>query len=202
MLRFDEAELVQNLERLSIWQRVAFAVACAERLRPAYLSFSERTGRGNSLDFEDALDRLWLDLGGETMTDDEVGAKIERCMELMPREGDEPWDDSQVYAENAGSALVYALRCRQNGQSQEAAWAARHVYEALDHHIIARESMDVSAPGAEARVLSHPLIQAELCRQRRDLERSLGIHEDVRQTIVVLRDQARREAGRVFSGPS
>ena len=136
MLTFDETVLMCVLNRLPVWKRVAFAAACAERLRPAYLSFSSRMARGSPREFEEILNCLWSDLDGSNTPGDEAEASIERCMSLIPREDDEPWDESQVYAENAGTALSYALRCRQNGDSQEAAWAARHVYEALDHYVI------------------------------------------------------------------
>lgn len=198
ILKFDEPDLVRSLECLPVWQRVAFAAACAERLRPAYLSFSQRTGRGDGVAFQNILDRLWLDLGGSCMADDEIEMSIEKCMEFTPHEDDEPWDDSQVYAEDAGIALVYALRCRQNSESQEAAWAARHVYEALDHYVIAREDVDLSTPGAEARVLSHPLIQAELMRQYRDL----AVLRDTQVESTAFRRRASKDAEHLFVEPS
>jgi hypothetical protein len=46
ILRFDETQLVRNLEQLPPLIRVVFAAMCAERLRPAYLAFSTLTGRG------------------------------------------------------------------------------------------------------------------------------------------------------------
>jgi hypothetical protein len=95
---------------------------------------------------------------------------------------------------------LYAYRCRQNEEAQEAAWAARHAYEAIDNWVINREDIDISERGAEQRVLSHPLVQAELARQRRDLEELLGVRDEgaVADALVRLRDRAKAEASIVF----
>ena len=91
-------------------------------------------------------------------------------MKLIPQEEEGPWIPEQADAEDAGAAVAYALRCRQNGRGQEAAWSARRAYEALDRYVINREDIDVNVPGAETQVLAHPLVQAELTRQLRDLQ--------------------------------
>ncbi|WP_438023102.1 DUF416 family protein [Sorangium sp. So ce233] len=201
ILRFDEAHLIKDIDRLAPRLRVAFAASCAERLRPAYLAFSARSGGGNPGKFEAILDHLWRDLDRPTMADDEIGARIASCMGLIPQEDDGPWLSEQASAEDAGAALAYALQCLQSGESQEAAWAARRAYEALDHYVIAHENVDMKAPGAETKVLSHPLVQAELGRQRRDIRELLTAKEqDITATINRLRHRARTEAT-VFFGP-
>jgi hypothetical protein len=99
--------------------------------------------------------------------------------------------------------VAYALRCRQNGQSQEAAWAARRAYEALDHFVINREKIDVNKPGAEARVLGHAAVQTELARQRRDLDELLGGDaKAVQQAAARLRDRAQKESALFFGAVS
>lgn len=203
ILQYDEQQLMEKLERLPRPLRVVFAAACAERLLPAYINFSARTGRGDSVAFKSILTRLWDDLGGHPMTDVEVETKINTCMTLIPGEDEEPWVMEQASAEDAGAALAYALTCRQNGKSHEAAWAGRRAYEALDHFVINSENIDTSIPGGEERVLAHPLVQAEFARQRRDLDelRDTG-DEDVRQVGAQLRDRARAEATTFFGAPS
>jgi uncharacterized protein YjaG (DUF416 family) len=203
ILRFDETQLVRNLEQLSPLIRVVFAAMCAERLRPAYLAFSTLTGRGEPAEFEAILDRLWDDVDGKLMTNDEIDIKIERCMGIIPQEDEGIWVDEQAHAEDAATALTYVLRCRQSGQSQEAAWAARCVYETLDHYVISQDNVDVSVSGAEIRVLSHPLIQAELARQHLDLEEMGSIDATgMRQAAAKLRERARSDSAHVFSSTS
>jgi hypothetical protein len=121
---------------------------------------------------------------------------------LIPSEDEGVWIQEQAAAEDAGAAVAYALRCRQNGRSQEAAWSARRSYEALDHYVATQENIDMDIPGAEARVLAHPLVQAELAHQRRDLDDLANVDEPSRMRATErLRRRAEME-GSSFRGPA
>jgi uncharacterized protein YjaG (DUF416 family) len=172
--RFNERELAESIEGLPEPARAAFAAACAERLLPAYHKFSARSNRGDPRILEQILTRLWTDLSGEPMSEAETEAQIDACMGLIPQEDDGPWVAEQAAAEDAVAAIAYALRCRRSGLAKEAAWAARRAYEALDDYVINHENVDTNIAGAEAQVLAHPLVQAELARQQQDLDDLLG----------------------------
>lgn len=131
------------------------------------------------------------------MTSHDIDVSIERCMSLIPREDEGPWIEQQAAAEDAGTALAYALRCRKTGESQEAAWAARCCYEALDHFVINRDDIDVNEAGAEAAVVADPLVQAELARQQRDLD-ALRLHGEEKNIAARLRLRAIAEASLVL----
>jgi hypothetical protein len=182
-LRFDEKALVAALEKLPVTGRTAFAAACAGRLQATYVRFSDKTGRGTSGDFLKLLSRLWDDLDGSTVSSPDLDVLIGSCMALIPKDEDGPWDVEKPAAQEAGIALAYALRCRRTGLAKEAAWAARYAYEAIANHVLDYEGSDTGAdvpklqvlrPGQAkevlARLKSHPLVQAELARQQRDLE--------------------------------
>jgi uncharacterized protein YjaG (DUF416 family) len=177
ILHYNEQELAAELGGIPARYRATFAAACAERLLPAYSDFFRRVGRGDPVKLAAILARLWRDLEGQKMADEEVKECLDVCMNLIPREDEGTWVPEQAAAEDAGSALAYALRCRQTGNAQEAAWAARRSYEALDHFVVAQEDIDTNAAFGENRVLLHPLVQAELARQRRDMEELLGAAE-------------------------
>ena len=132
------------------------------------------------------------------MGEPELQANLDRCMALIPDEDDGPWIPEQAAGEDAGAAVAYALRCRQNGRGQEAAWSARRAYEALDHYVINHEDIDVNLPGAEEEVLAHPVVQSELARQLRDLEDLSLMGPDA---ALRLRDRAAAEAASFF-GPA
>jgi uncharacterized protein YjaG (DUF416 family) len=198
-LSFEEAELAKAIQHLSPQARSAFAAACAQRLLPCYSRFSKRTGRGDPTKLAAALGRLWDDLSGSPMSDAEIEAEIKTCMALIPQEDDGPWVMEQAAAEDAASALAYALRCRENGLASEAAWAARRAYEAVtyfcehleDNNTGKVRMLDYSQRRSEcARHLANPLVQAELARQQRDLD------ELLRDAITVpqLRKRSREEA--------
>jgi hypothetical protein len=119
---------------------------------------------------------------------------------LVPSE-DDGWDEeTQPYAEDAAAALAYAVRARLSGSAQDASWAARRVYEAIDHYVTATSGLSVNSPEAEVKILSDARIQAELARQTRDLEelaelskRAAG-NEDLREK----RGRSEREADNFF----
>lgn len=94
---------------------------------------------------------------------------IESAMDLIPNPEGAPGLPELPVAEDFGAAVVYTLRCVENGDPQEAAWAARCAYEAMDNVVLRRTGIDVNAPGAERRILADPLIQAELGYQEEDL---------------------------------
>lgn len=199
ILRFSEQLLVKELERLPSPFRVVFAAASAERLVPAYTSFSRRTGRGDATTLAAVLERLWQDVQGNRMDARQVQENVVMSLSLIPQEDSGPWVSEQAWAEDAAAAVAYALRCRQNGQSQEAAWAARRAYEALDHFAIDQVGIDMNRAEAEEQVLSHPLVQAELLRQRRDLDELLAANQqDVIRVAQRMRERAQAESAIVF----
>ncbi len=198
-LRFDEPALRRQLDRLPREQRAAFAAACAERLFSAYLRFSHEARTADPKTLRAALDALWDDLTGKPLSELELRATVKKCRALVPSEKDEP-SDQQFCAEDAVVALVYALEARMKHSSQEAAWCARHAYEALDHFIMFDDS-GVVVTANEQRLLEHPLVQAELARQKRDLDQLQAAEgQDVRDVAARLRDRAKEDAGIVFGG--
>jgi uncharacterized protein YjaG (DUF416 family) len=199
IIRFNEQPLVKELERLPAPLRAVFAAACAERLLPAYTSFSRRTGRGDAATLTAILERLWLDVQGNGMDARQVQENIDVSTSLLPQEDSDSWVPEQAWAEDAAAAVAYALRCRQNGQSQEAAWAARRAYEALDNFVIGKEGIDPSRARAEEQVLSHPLVQAELSRQHRDLGELLGANQvDMAHVVRRIHQRAKAESETIF----
>jgi len=140
------------------------------------------------------LDALWIGVEKQSNYPKNPDM-IEISMSLLIDEAStRPWV-LRCAANDAATAVVYGLRCWKTGDAQEAAWAARRVYEALDRAVIERSGMDMNAPGAEKAVISDPLIQAELHRQKRDLTELTTV--DTREFagfIHALRARARSEA--------
>jgi uncharacterized protein YjaG (DUF416 family) len=200
ILRFNEESLKAELNRIAAPLRVVFAAAAAERLLPAYVSFSHKTGRGNPHLLTEILERLWRDIDGIKMDPEELQQNIDLSMELIPQEDEIPWIPDQAWAEDAAVAVVYALCTRQNGKSQDSAWAARRAYNALDHFVTTQEDIDPSSPGAEERTISNPLIQAEFMRQQRDLRELVAVDRQDESTLVQkIRQRAKAESISVFN---
>ncbi len=193
MLHYKEADLVRALARVAVRLRVAFAAACAERLLPAYEDFCKRARRGDQTALSGILKRVWEHLLSQEMTAEQIRTELNRCMALIPGEDDEPWVDEQAYAEDAASAVAYTLRALESREPQEAAWAARRAYEAADHYVTHRIGIE-----GELQVLAHPIVQAELARQRRDLDELRWAGQEPTGLIDRLRDRARTEASTFF----
>lgn len=191
-LPYDEKEIVKKLERISVPARASFAAACGQRQMHGYLSFFAHTGRGDPEELAQILERIWRRIGGDQKVEPELQVDLERCMALIPKEDDGPWVDEQALAEDAASAVAYALRTLATGEAQEAAWAARRAYEALDYYVINRVGFR-----DDQIVLAHPVVQAELMRQQRDLDELLEAVTDEQRTMAAtgnLRTRAQQEA--------
>lgn len=199
---FNKAILLNQLRQLHETERSAFAAACAQRLLPFYLAFSKRTGRGDPKELSNLLALLWDDLAGILMSETELDAAIQACMKLIPREDDGPWVYEQRLADDSASALAYALRCRKNGQAQEAGWAAERAYEAVMY--FCDDVRRQVSPARKARLLNRaqdlaeirhrteePVVQSELERQQRDLEELLNNKEI---TLEQLKERSIQEA--------
>lgn len=190
---YDETENLRLLEALAPAARAIFALLCASRLLPAYRRFYEGTGRGDPSAVDALVSKAWALAAGEETDESSLREAADESEQLVPSE-DDGWDDlTQPYAEDAAAALAYAFRARLTGQAQEAAWAGRRAYEALDHYV-----RNVLNEDDEGGVLSHPLIQAELARQRRDLVELAKLKDG---TVPVLRKRAEAEAALMFAPP-
>jgi uncharacterized protein YjaG (DUF416 family) len=203
ILRLDEKSLKTELNRIAVPLRVVFAAAVAERLLPAYVTFSHKTGRGNPHLLTEILERLWRDIDGIKMGPEELQQNIDLSMELIPQDDEEPWIPDQAWAEDAAVAVVFALSCRQTGASQEAAWAARRAWDALDDFVTSQEANDPSTDVPEEQIISNPLIQAEFMRQQRDLRELVAAGRQDQSTLVQkIRQRAKAESIGVFNkGP-
>jgi uncharacterized protein YjaG (DUF416 family) len=167
---------------------------------PAYRRFATKDGRDCPDALEYALEEVWAN-PGQVRDREEFEQRIETLMALVPQEEGfrGPWTQEVTNAQNAGMSAVYALRAKLTGAAQEAAWAARVAYEALDNFVINSENIDTNKPGEERRIIAHPLVQAELARQHRDLEELDAGKQEVTSLIARLRDRARAEAA-IFYG--
>lgn len=198
MQNFDEAKLISEIGVLPPPLRVAFAAACAERQMLAYRQFEVHCGRSSPNALELALQALWAQ-PEQPQNVEAFEEQIEALMSLVPQEDsiNGPWTQDATNAQNAGMAAIYALRTKLRGDPQEAAWAARVAYEALDNFVINSEDIDTNVPGAERRVLAHALVQAELARQLSDIQ-DLKMHasEPVPTAVAQARTRATADAHR------
>ena len=155
MYRYDSAELKRRLGELPATARVAFALACAERLT-AYSRHSS-----DSVEYE--LAKAARELGrryvaGAAIADDELDALTSR-LESSP-----DIDDDDM------AACAFVLECMSTGEVQPAVWAAERALDARERAAERRMVIKVYTPEIDAALLADPDTQAELARQQADLD--------------------------------
>jgi hypothetical protein len=150
MLQYDEPKLIGRLEALSPRARVAFAAACAERLR-AYFGYPDSPPTPRQVDA--ALEAL-----GRAIRTERPDASLQSAVQACEASLD--IDDDAV------AAIIYAW----SALGSDGARAARRGYEARDRLVSDSLGVDFNVEGAEHLVLAHPIVQAELKRQVDDLE--------------------------------
>lgn len=81
-------------------------------------------------------------------------------MALIPDQDAPGWTPLTAYGEDGLSVLAYCVSCLQSEEAQDAAWAARRVYEALDYFVTNRDEFSPNDSAADTRVLSDSVVQA------------------------------------------
>jgi hypothetical protein len=148
MHRFDPANLKKQLESLPHSARVAFALACAERLALSNEQIQlAQSARATASKFV---------LGGITPRPemDLLAAQLAASPQI---------DQDDV------AACAYVLDCVRTNDPQAAVWAAQRAYDACD--LAAQSSMEFTTytNDIEIAVLAVPAVQAELASQASDI---------------------------------
>jgi hypothetical protein len=169
MLPFDETQLVSRLAKMDNNLRAAFAAACSTRLMSTFDRYALDFAPKHLGTFKQAWEQVWSAVIEGTWQRETLEATLSNVMGIIPGEGN-GWTPLHAYAEDAASALAYSLRALISNDPQEAAWAARTSYEAVD--FAAQQTEIGFLPGdkdSEFKLLSNPLIQRELGRQEQDI---------------------------------
>jgi uncharacterized protein YjaG (DUF416 family) len=192
-LRYNESELVHRLSELTPQQRTAFAALVAERLVSAGTGIETHDGRSLQSVLTTALDHVWRALisGSKSESDQQ---QIEICTNLFPADPEVP-SETDPLAEDAISAVIYTLRSQLHGSEQDAAWAARRGYEAVDRYVIDKEGYHTGGHDAEQQIANSPRVQLELLRQVEDLQELKKLGSNISDdTYKRLRSKARANA--------
>ncbi len=166
MIRFDEVKLIVDLEKLSTIKRIAFAAAVSTRAINNYEFYASRIGQEDNAPSK-IVRSIWDDIFNYAFDLKKWEIILNEILDLIPEE-DGKWTIWHALVDDSLSSLAYTIRCIITQSSQEAAWAARRVYEAVDQVVISQIEK-VSTHDQELMVLSNELVQRELKRQERDM---------------------------------
>ena len=181
---YDETELASALSALSVPARTAFAGSCACRIAIAAAS----RGADMSLALHAIGQLRDFAEGAPIRNGDQIEAQL---IASIQSEDEAPEFDASI-VEDALAAAAYGFRCAANGDAMNAVWAARRAYEAVDRYAGLRQNVTAFTEEVEAAILSHPLVQSELRRQRRDVGDLGRMRGDPREFATLI-DRAGQE---------
>ena len=167
--RFDEERLHSELHHLGFQKQLAFGVLCSERLLPNFETFNAETGHGDISALRNALELVWgnvLQPGLESALLEETNAA---CEAQAP--SSEAFESLLVTAaQDACFSLCALIDFVERSDLYRVVVAARYAIETIDLYVQEVEGMDPLDSLLEEKILSHPLMQDELLRQRNCLE--------------------------------
>jgi uncharacterized protein YjaG (DUF416 family) len=193
LLRYREGKLLEIIGDFNIEQRTAFAASVSERLLPTVKRFSEKTGDSRYFQSRSILDGLWLDLKGSHSTSLQKQKEIDLCLSIIPPEDMADWIPEQPYAENALTALAYALMTRKDGLAQTTAWTARCAYDSVDYLAIQNKCLGIIRKRDEEDILCEPVVQAELAKQTQDLLDLKQSKSDIETVARILKTRSQKQ---------
>lgn len=178
---YDESQIDLVLSGLARSGRTLFAVACAEWLFASYEEFAARTGLGDSSELRRVLDVAWDLACGKELGVAHVEQARLLAESLVPSDDSDDWSVLSPIAQNASAGAAYALRTWQSGETQEAVWACRQLYEAADY-VLQMGSVYLPSGAADK---SDDLVSTAVRGVIRSLElASVGDHDLARSAAV------------------
>lgn len=197
-MNYQEDELVARLATLDRSAKTAFAALCAEWLFPVYAKYADVHRVTEAARLRSLLEGAWAASAGVPIDGIRMSDQAES---LVPGEDEESSGVLQtVVAQNAAAAVAYALRAWTTDDPQEAAWAARQVYEAADANFWSTSPELEFTPATEMQALSSLVVRDSL----EVIERSLVAAESGPSAWTGLRpvisSEARAWVTRWFSG--
>lgn len=164
----DPTDLRNRLHALSDLKRLAFLLACAERMYPNYLAFHRHHGWGEPQSIRRSLDLIWLRLEGADVSD---GAS-ELLTEVEKVTPDTEDFDSLYVSPALDAAVVASILLESVGaiSVEKILEGLTLATDTIDMYVQELDQIPPSAEDLESRIDSHPLMQKELRRRLENLE--------------------------------
>lgn len=168
MRKYDEMLLMLRLAPLDRAAKTAFAAACAERLLPLSDRYARQGGSSRQERLGVIVAAAWATASGR---DVEASRLRDEAESMIPDEDDEGWTAERAYAGSAAAAAAYALRTWITNDPQEAAWAARQLFDAADlAYFQANRGRGPLTVNQEKASAESPIVQSVISSIQRDLE--------------------------------
>jgi hypothetical protein len=193
MEAFDEEALRRCLQRLAVWQRLAFLALIDTRMLSNYERFSTETGFGDVSVLRTAIDAAWTRVESGKLPNDLIALR-EACDRQAPNteEFRSPYTSAALDAANAAAITLAALENPDESLVVEVASLSR---DSVDIFVQSDINLDPNTSGFEEAILRHHLMQRELRNQREDLEALIKGSRDRDKTVRDLRVKSATRLG-------
>jgi uncharacterized protein YjaG (DUF416 family) len=193
MEAFDEEALRRCLQRLAVWQRLAFLALIDTRMLSNYERFSTETGFGDVSVLRTAIDAAWTIVESGKLPNDLIALR-EACDRQAPNteEFRSPYTSAALDAANAAAITLAALENPDESLVVEVASLSR---DSVDIFVQSDINLDPNTSGFEEAILRHHLMQRELRNQREDLEALIKGSRDRDKTVRDLRVKSATRLG-------
>ena len=189
-----------TIDRLHTCLKGALAAACAQRQGEVYRAYARRTNDGSAKGFDNLLNAIWDDIRYARVSEQEHRKWNDQAEKLYPiKKG--TTDRCRAGAELAVLSLLYSNDVLGSGKTQYTIDAAHQTFGSIEHFLTSsigqKPQFKMYHPEANAKVLAHPLTEAEHCRQERDLfdlEQALLRPDTMADFVNRLRKRAEIEA--------
>ncbi len=165
---FDRNRLESSLRQLGAQKACLFGLMVVDRMLPNYMRFSVETGIPGWAILEEAVSFMWHTIDDRTLAMDNPW-KPGDCVDLIP-ESEEIESDYTSSAGDAAGAVANLLEFQASGDISLIAELASLSRDTIDMYVQSTLAEGPITPEAEARILVHPLMQAELRQQKSDLD--------------------------------
>lgn len=175
---YDLDTLGEELSQLPPFHRIAFAASCCERLLPNYYIFSREESKSNPSYLQEALDEVWLILGGKQMDRVRILELKENCMSALVSDEEVFHSRYNYEAQLASIAISDTLEALLNLENIESIISVLNsvgdtIYEFLriEKEISDRSWLALSYEEQDREIGSHPFTLREIAKQNQDIQR-------------------------------
>jgi uncharacterized protein YjaG (DUF416 family) len=166
---YDRDVVLERIKNLRDSSRIAFGVACCERLVPNYAAFSHEVQWGNENVLKETIERLWEHCLEKCLLQGEVERLTKAC-ELAAPDSEAFSSPLTTFAQDAAFAVCSVLDYLSEHRVEKIAQASSYAIDTVDLYVQEVENMKPNTADLEERIKNHPLMQNEIGNQLADLD--------------------------------
>lgn len=196
MLKFNEQEIRDKLEKLSEEARIVFAASCCERVLPSYKKFVEIEHWGDYEFFRNILNEVWISICSKEIKKERLQQLIEKVFCLMPDEEDFE-SVFTSYALESSLVVSNTLKYYLTKEIKYLISIVKLLIATVDLFVQEKHDMDSNDPLLEEKINQDSLMQNELKRQLEDIH-ILEFHQIDEEFINAFRSRVEGKCNITF----